>query len=424
MQQPYSRHVLKNGIRVILVPQKKALAATVLVLVETGSKYETKEINGVSHFLEHLCFKGTKKRPTALAITSELDGIGAEYNAFTGEEYTGYHAKAEAAHINQLIDVVTDLYVGPVFDSKEIEKEKGVIIEELNMYEDIPMRKVAEVFTALLYGNQPAGWPIGGEKDIIRRLSREDIVSYRAANYMAKSTAVIVVGGFEEKSVLRRLETALASIDHAKKMKKLPVKEAQVKPALALKFKESDQTHLILGVRAYDTYDSRRHALTILAEILGGGMSSRLFQRIRDEMGAAYYIRAGVEALTDHGYFAVSAGVEHGKLESVLGAILEEMKRIAAGDFTAEELKRAEEHAAGGLVLGLETSDALAGYYGAEEVLRKPITSPETHLRRLRMVTKRKVIAVARDIFKSEKLNLALIGPQKNSALLQKILHF
>src|SRR3989344_6788747 len=196
MSKSFKKIVLGNGLRIILNSRKESLTTTVLVLVATGSKYETKEISGISHFLEHLCFKGTTNRPTALKITSELDSLGAEYNAFTGEEYTGYHAKADARHTDKILEIVSDLYVNPIIPKEEIEKEKGVIIEEINMYEDLPMRKVQEVFTELLYGDQPAGWPIGGRKEIIQKIAHDDIIKYRSRHYVANSTAVIVSGGF------------------------------------------------------------------------------------------------------------------------------------------------------------------------------------------------------------------------------------
>src|SRR3989338_8033894 len=243
---------LKNGVRVILTPQKDSLTTTVLVLVAAGSKYEIKEQNGISHFLEHLCFKGTKKRPTALAITSELDGLGAEYNAFTGEEFTGYHAKAENRHAAKLIDLIADMYANPVFNPEEIEKEKGVIIEELNMYEDLPMRRVQEVWTELLYGDQPAGWPIGGKKEIIRRLTRDEITRYRSSHYAIPSTVVAVAGGAPETEVRQALEAHLGTVSDGEKAVKPATSDAQAAPGIALKFKEVDQTHLVLGCRAYN----------------------------------------------------------------------------------------------------------------------------------------------------------------------------
>ena len=236
----FKRIVLPNGLRIILAPQPGNLAATVLVKVEAGSKYETKKISGVSHFLEHLCFKGTKKRPTALAITSELESLGASYNAFTGQEITGYYAQVQSGKLDVVLDVFSDMYLNPIFDSKEIEKEKGVIIEELNMYEDMPMRKVGDVFMELLYGNQPAGWDIGGKKEIIRVLNRDDIVKYRSQHYVAQATTVVVAGSFDEKKVLDAIGKMFAKMPVTKKYPKEKTLDIQKNPAVALKFKESD----------------------------------------------------------------------------------------------------------------------------------------------------------------------------------------
>ncbi|MEK7512936.1 MAG: pitrilysin family protein, partial [Patescibacteria group bacterium] len=203
----FDRYILPNGTRIILVPQAGSVATTVAVLVEAGSKYETKEINGLSHFLEHMCFKGTTKRPRPLDIASELDGLGATYNAFTSQEYTSYFAKVKNDEFRRVLDIVTDLYLHPTFNAEEIEKEKGVIVEEINMYEDLPQRKVGELFMELVYGDQPAGWSIAGLKEVVRRLTRDDFIQYRAAHYLPQATIVVVAGGFDED----KARTALAT---------------------------------------------------------------------------------------------------------------------------------------------------------------------------------------------------------------------
>ena len=194
----YKKTILKNGLRVITVPMKDNPTVTVLVLVETGSKYETKAKNGISHFLEHMCFKGTAKRPTAQAISSELDGLGSSYNAFTSQEYTGYYAKSSANHFKKIFDVVSDIYLNSAFPAAEIEKEKGVIVEEINMYEDMPHRHVHDLFASLLYGDTPAGWNIAGTRDNVRAMKREDFVQYHQAHYVPKATTVIIAGKVSE----------------------------------------------------------------------------------------------------------------------------------------------------------------------------------------------------------------------------------
>src|SRR5271154_2443035 len=200
--KPPKKIILPNGLRVVLVPQASSLAASVLILVEAGSEYETKRVNGVSHFLEHMTFKGTTNRPRAGMIAEELAALGAQSNAFTAQEYTGYWAKSESKKLPKILEIVSDLYLNPVFNPEEIEKERGVIIEEINMYEDTPTRRVQEIFASLLYGDQPAGWDIGGQKEIIHTLQKKDFVKYRDERYVASGTLVVVAGKFNEKAVV------------------------------------------------------------------------------------------------------------------------------------------------------------------------------------------------------------------------------
>lgn len=418
----FTRHVLPNGLRVIMVPQPASLATTFLVLVEAGSKYETEKINGVSHFLEHLCFKGTKKRPTALDITSELESVGSVYNAFTGHEATGYFAKVRAEKLDTALDIIADIYVNPVFDAKEIEKEKGVVIEELNMYEDMPMRKVGDLFTSLLYGNQPAGWDIGGTKEVIKSLTRQDIVKYRSEHYVAKATTVIVAGSFNEKKILAGIKTAFKNIPVTKKFSKKKTIEKQTSPKVLLHHKASDQTHIVMGFRSFDMFDSRRFALEVLGDILGGGMSSRLFQKVREELGAAYYVKAGADLFTDHGFFAVSAGLDNSRSKEVITAILAELKNIATTKVNPNELQRAKNHLSGTMMIGLEASDEIAGFYGNQELFHKKLMSPKEMAEKIEAVTAEDILKVAKEIMVSRNLNLAMIGPSKDKKEFEDLL--
>lgn len=409
----FKKYVLPTGLRVILAPQPQSLAATILVLVEAGSKYETKEINGLSHFLEHLCFKGTKKRPTALVIASELESLGAIYNAFTGQEVTGYFSKVSSEKIDTALDIIADLYQNPIFDEEEMEKEKGVVIEEINLYEDMPMRKVQELFTDVLYGNQPAGWPIAGTKEVIRSLKKKDIIDYRSAHYVAQGTVVVVAGAFEEKTMLEKIKVLFAGVPADKKFSKVKTKEFQKNPKTLVHFKESDQTHLMLGLRAFDRFDKRKYALEVLSDVIGGGMSSRLFQRVRAQLGAAYYVKSEVSLSTDQGFLAVSAGIDHKKLEAVIDAILDEFKKISSFPVAAKELKKSKNHLIGTLVIGLETSDELATFYGEQEIFKEKILDPQEIVKKIEAVTAKDVLSVAKSIVSNKNLNLALIGPFK-----------
>lgn len=404
------------------MPQPESLATTVLVLVEAGSKYEKKEINGVSHFLEHLCFKGTKKRPTALAVSSELESLGAVSNAFTGHEATGYYSKVQPEKLDVVLDIISDIYLNPVFNEAELEKEKGVIIEELNMYEDTPTRKVSDLFMELMYGDQPAGWDIGGTKEVIRSLKREDIVKYRNQHYVAKATTVVVAGAFDEKKTLLKIKELFKAIPVAKKFSKPKTIDKQEKPAVLMHHKPSDQTHIVLGVRAFNMYDKRRFTLEILGDILGGGMSSRLFQKVREQLGAAYYVRAGSDLLTDHGLFAVSAGLDNKRVSEVTKAVLEELRRIRDYKVSENELRRSKNHLIGTMMIELETSDELASFYGQQELFHKDMLAPQDIVKKIEAVTANEVLKVAKDIMKNEHLNLALIGPFKDKKEFEKIL--
>ena len=418
----FHKITLENGLRIITAPKSDSLATTVLVLVEAGSKYETKEINGLSHFLEHMCFKGTEKRPRSIDIASEFDGIGAVSNAFTSHEYTGYFAKAESKYFDNILDVVSDIYLHPIFETKEIDKERGVIIEEINMYEDLPMRRVSELFSNLLYGDQPAGWDIAGRKEVIQKLNRDDFIKYQQNHYLANSTLVVVAGNFDEREAIKKIKETFLTVKIGEKSKKIATKEKQEKPEVLLKNKNSDQTHLVLGVRAYDIFDKQKYALEVLGEILGGGMSSRLFQKIREEMGAAYYIHADSDLYTDHGYLAVSAGIDNNKIESVLSAILEEFQKIAREPIENKELQRVKDRIVGHLSLSLETSNQLANFLGGQEILTRQIITPEEIVKKIQAVTAEEITAVATDIFKNNKLNLAIIGPFEDKARFEKIL--
>lgn len=418
----FKKTVLENGLRIITSPHLDNPAVTILVLVEAGSEYETKEINGLSHFLEHLCFKGTKKRPKAIDIAGELDGIGALYNAFTGQEFTGYFAKAQARHFDKILDVVSDIYLNSVFNSAEIDKEKGVIIEEINMYEDLPMARVYYLFQELLYGDQPAGWNIIGQKEIIRTLTRKDFINYRKKHYLAGNTIVVVAGAINEKEAIAKIGDIFAGVSFGGKVKKIKPEERQEKPELLVKYKESDQTHLILGVRGYGIFDKRRFVVDVIGDILGGGMSSRLFQKIREEMGAAYYVNAGAEFFSDHGYFRASAGVDRQRLSEVIKAITAEFKRLIGEPVSLAELQRVKDHLIGGLMLGLETSDDLARFYGGQEIVERKIMSPQEITKRIQAVTAEEIRGVAEDLFRNECLNLAVIGPIKEEGELREVL--
>ncbi len=420
----FKKTVLKNGLRVITVPMKDNPTATVLVLVEAGSKYETKKINGLSHFLEHMCFKGTTKRPKAIDVSKELDTLGSQYNAFTAQEYTGYYAKAGAKHFKKIFDVVSDIYLYSTFPEAEIQKEKGVIIEEINMYEDMPNRHVQDLIMKLLYGNQPAGWNIAGEKKNILNMKRADFIKYKKAHYLPEATVIVVAGQIEEKKVLKEVNRVFGKISRGKKAKKMKVKEAQTRPQVLVNFKKTDQTHFVLSLRSCNIFDKKNAVLSVLAGVLGGGMSSRLFQKLREEMGVGYYVRAYNDSYTDHGVLQILAGVDNKRIIEVIESVLLECNKLKNRNIEKEELNKVKEFLIGNMKLSLESSDDIAGFYGMQELLKKKVEKSEKKASEIRKVTANQVKLLANSIFRNNKLNLALIGPFKDKSKFSKILKF
>ena len=420
----FSKKVLKNGLRVITVPMKDNPTVTVLVLVEAGSKYETKKVNGISHFLEHMCFKGTTKSPKAIDISKELDAIGSQYNAFTAQEYTGYYAKSDAKHFSKIFDVVSDIYLNSTFPDVEMQKEKGVIIEEINMYEDLPNRHVQDLMMELLYGDQPAGWNIAGEKKNILNMKRDDFVKYKKEHYLPEATVLMVAGAVTEKKVVEETNKIFGKVPRGNKVGKVKVREIQNKPEILVKFKKTDQTHFVLGVRTYDLFDKKNSVLSVLGGVLGGGMSSRLFQKLREEMGVGYYVRAYNDAYTDHGFFQVSAGVDNKRVNEVIEAVLEECRKLKKELVSEEELNKVKECLIGNMKLSLESSDDIANFFGGQELLKKEIKQAEEKAKEVRRVTAKQIKILANNIFKDSKLNLALIGTEKDKSKLRRILKF
>jgi predicted Zn-dependent peptidase len=418
----YKKKVLKNGLRIIAVPIEGAPSVTVMSLIEAGSKYEDKKNNGISHFLEHMFFKGTEKRLKSIDISREFDSLGAQHNAFTDQEVTGYWAKAHLKHVDKILDIIADMYLRPTFPAADLEIEKGVIEEEINMYEDLPQRIVYDVFGELLYGDQPAGWSIAGSKENIRSFKRDDFVNYRKNNYVSEATTIVVAGDINAADIFKKVEKSFASISTGKKNGKKKVIEKQSAPAVKLKYKETDQTHLLLGFRAFNLYDKKTPALKLLSSVLGGGMSSRLFQKMREELGICYYVRSSVFDLTDHGVLAISAGVDSDRVEEGIKGILSELVKIRDEKVPEAELRKAKDYLIGNMYLGLESSDSLAQFFGFQEILREKIKTPKELEKEIEKITASDISKVAREIIVNKKLNLAVVGKYKDESRFKKIL--
>lgn len=419
----YKRTVLPNGLRILTIPMPSFESATVLVMVGAGSRYETRLNNGISHFLEHMAFKGTEKRPSAMDIASIIDGMGGEFNAFTGKETTGYYIKSAANHVEMSLDILSDMLMHSKLDPAEIDKERGVILEELNLYEDTPARKIGDIYEHLLYGDTPLGWDIGGEKSVIKKIQREDFVNYMKSLYSASNMTVVVAGGITAKYVEELVEKHFGSMETFSTLEYAKVEENQAEPGVFIKHKATEQVHIALGVRTVHQNHTHRYPLAILSAILGGGMSSRLFHEVREKRGLAYYVRTSSDHYHDAGSLVSTAGVDAKRVEEAIKVIVNEYRMIAKNPekILAEELKKAKEFTKGHFVLELEDSRSVAGYYASQELLEKHIDNPEEELSKIDSVTKKDIDEVAREYLKNP-LNLAIIGKFDDGQAFKKLL--
>ncbi len=408
----YKKTILSNKVPIISVPVPGAQTTTALMIFKTGSRHETRQNNGISHFLEHLFFKGTERRPNTLAIAGELDSLGCEFNAFTSKEYTGYWVKATESKLPQALDILGDMILNSKFDVEEIEREKGVIIEELNMYEDNPMFHIEDVLETCLFGDTPAGWETIGTKKNIQSFTRADFLSYLKTQYGSKSASLVLAGGVNQQGLKKAKEVMEKLTDNSWK-KQVRHSYQQDKPRVKIVFKDIDQVNLSLAVRTFPLNHVEEFRAKLLAIILGGAMSSRLFINLRERHGLAYYVKTEAEFYSDAGYLATQAGVPTDKAEKAVQIILSEYRRLKEELVPKEELARAKDLLQGRLFLQMEASDNLANWYARQSILRPEIITPATFLKMIKAVSSEDLRRMARKIFVDRGLNLALIGRAK-----------
>lgn len=407
----YKKETLNNGVRLITVPMPNLESVTVMIGVGVGSRYEEAGVQGLAHFTEHMMFKGTDKRPTAHDISSELDALGTHFNASTSKEMTDYYVRAAAKNLPQITEALTDIVFHSKFDPGEIDKEKGVIIEELRMYRDDPKDWVEHVFDALVFGDHPLGWDTLGTEQTLQAIGRDDFLDYLRKWYRGKNIVIAVAGKVGEKETAAVVRSVLGEISNEDAGKPLVYEIKQTEAQLALEERKIDQTQLILGLRAYRREHPNRQKLQVLTRILGGGASSRLFEAIREQRGLAYYVSAGWNKRADTGTVEISAGVNSAKVEEAIQAILAELKRLKEEVVPQAELQKAKEMFRGDMVLGLESTKGVCGYFLDKAILREKIETPEEKLKKIDAVTAEDVREVAQELFVESGLNLALIGP-------------
>lgn len=423
---------LKNGITYIKIPVKSTRAVTVLTLFPVGSRYESKDLSGASHFVEHMLFKGTEKRPWATDISKTLDALGADYNAFTSKDSTGYYVKIAADKQDIAYDILSDILYHSTFLGEEIEKEKGAIVEELRMYKDNPTMAIDMLLDDLMFGDSPLGWDIGGTPESVRSLTREKLFQYYQTHYSPKNMVLVVSGAITptwEKKLLSYFENKKAakeslSMSHYKKLFDAfdwPKKELSLEDRIKVEEKKLDQVHLMMGFPGLKNDHPDRYAASILLNILGVGMSSRLFVEVREKRGLSYMIRAGSSSYRDVGIQHIQAGLDPARLFEALQVIKAEVQRIATEPVTQEELESAKSNLAGRLALSLEDSSAKAEWYGKQFLFNKKIETPEAIIEKIQSVTKGEVLRLAKQIFNMKEMRLAVIGPLPKAAVVDMV---
>jgi len=416
----YQNFTLKNGLSVVLVDTKTFPTFTAMLLVGAGSRYESKENNGVAHFFEHMAFKGSKKYPNALILSSVIEGLGGIFNAFTTKDHTGYWIKAPISYFETVVDVLADMIQNPLLIYEEIEREKGVIIEEINMYEDEPQYKVWEIFEELIFKNHPLGYPITGFKETVAKFTRQTFLDYMKDLYKPSNVILVIAGGislgnsykYSLKKYIEIIQEKFNSWEDGKKVSFLNFYDSQNSPQILIKNKKTEQAHLILGYRGLSYTHPKRYVQSVLMTILGGGMSSRLFYELRERRGFCYYIHSGSEPFSDTGYVYTRAGltVNAKKINEAIKVIIEEHQKIAAGELKDEEIKKAKEITKGQLILSLEDSHNLASFIGRKLMFDKKIVKPEDIIKKIDAITREEIIDLAKRLFLREKLNLVLLS--------------
>jgi predicted Zn-dependent peptidase len=417
----FEKTVLPNGLRVLTADMPHAKSVACFIMLAAGSRYETPETNGIAHFAEHMFFKGTEKRSTARQIAGEIDAIGGEFNAFTGKEYTGYYVKCAAEHRDTALDVLVDMLRHSKFDPDEIDREKGVIVEEMNMYYDTPRDYIDGVYDELLYGDSPLGWDIIGRKETVRSATREMFLSYLDSWYRAPRMVAGLAGAIGDDAV-SRLGELLGDVPDGSSASP-PVVDMDVNgSSVKVHSKQSDQAHVRLGVLSYPIDHPDRYALNLLSTALGGGMSSRLFTEVRERRGLAYYIYGYNQGYTDTGTLYAQGGVDIQRIDEAVQTIAREFQRIADEPLEQEELDKARNFAKGRLVLSLEDPKGTILFGLRSEVLEGRVREPDEALAGFDAVTTEDVQRVAQDVIGGDRLRLAVIGPFDEAARFEELL--
>jgi predicted Zn-dependent peptidase len=415
---------LKNGMRVHLVPFSGTQATTVLVLTKVGSRYEPDNLWGASHFIEHLMFKGTERRPSTVEISQTLDRYGAYFNAYTGKDITGYYVKIDKDQTELAVDLLHDMVFNSLYDVEEMDRERKVIIEEIKMYEENPIMHIDDLLEEAQFEGNRLGKNIAGDANSMMTMKREDIIEFRDRNYGPENMVIAIAGAVPE-NIVDVLESTFGSVQSKgeplgfESFGTLPVFGA---PRVRVQSKELEQIQLAIGFNTFGRRHEDRQALEVLSNLLGGMMSSRLFIEVRERRGLCYSIRSTVSFHEEIGSFAINAGLDAGRVEEALQTIFVELKKLKTDLVSADELRYTKDNLAGGMKLRLENSSSVAEFYGRQELFYDEVKSPEEVLAQIEKVTVEDIRRVAREVFDEKYLSVAAVGPYKSSEELRKFI--
>lgn len=420
----FEKITFKNNLRLLTIPIESVDSVTVVVFVKAGGRYEAVEKSGLSHFVEHTIFKGTVKRPSAKEIAMEIEQVGGVHNAATSHEFTYYYIKVPSEKSELAFDILSDVIFNSQFKESDLQVERKVILEEINYSNDSPIDKVGDYLMNLLWPNHPLGTDLLGTKKQFLGLTREDVQEYVKTYYHPNNILIVVAGNLKRDLGRRLTERFLLRYPKKDIPSFLQVREEQHAPQLALHYKQTDQTHFLLGVRSLPINHPDKYILEVLTAVLGKGMSSRLFEILREKNGLCYYISAGSDFLTDTGCFYVHAGVDNARFLQAISLIMKELKKLKTARVPKKELRKAKEYLKGKLKLSMETSEAQASFYGLQELMLEKILTVEEVCSKIEAVTNDDIMRVAHDLFINKRLNLAAISPEKEEGKVKNLLSF
>ncbi len=417
----YQKVTLGNGLGMVTCPMPHTRSVSVLFFVRAGSCYERADEAGISHFIEHMCFKGTARRPTSREISEAIEGVGGIMNGGTDRELTSYWCKLASQHLETAVDVIVDLLRNPLYREEDVGKERQVIIEEINMSLDSPQQRVGMIFDEIMWPDSPMGRDVAGSKETVSAINRQQMLGFMGGYYTPDNMLVSLAGDFDPDQAARIIERSTAGWQRGIKPEYFSSSPGQTGPRVRIEYRETEQVNLVLGVEGVSLFHPDRFAIDLLSMMLGEGMSSRLFTEIREKLGLAYDIHSYVEHFLQTGVFVIQAGIDPGQTQKATGAILEQLARARDG-VSEMELRKAREMAKGRLLLSMENSRNVAGWYGAQEMLMGRIMSVDDVTEIIENITADDIQRVAGDLFVTGKLNLAAVGPIQNESALADLL--